>query len=68
MAFMVAAGRPVFGLQTSGSALLYLALEDSERRLHGRTKLLINSNGLSDADLYTKFNYITQAPILGDGL
>ncbi len=68
MALMVAAGRPVFGLQTSGSAVLYLALEDSERRLYGRTKLLVKSYGLSDAELHSKFYYMTQAPMLGDGL
>ncbi len=68
MALMVAAGRPVFGLRTSGSPVLYLALEDSERRLHDRTKLLIRSYGLSDAELHSKFYYMTHAPMLGDGL
>jgi|GEM_PF-2438055 len=68
MALMVAAGRPVFGLQTSGAAVLYMALEDSERRLHDRTKKLIKSYGLSDAELHSKFYYMTHAPMLGDGL
>jgi hypothetical protein len=68
MALMVAAGRPVFGLQTSKTPVLYMALEDSERRLQGRTRKLIQSYGLADADLRSSFHYMTQAPMLGDGL
>lgn len=68
LALMVAAGKPVFGLQTHKSPVLYMALEDSERRIQGRTRKLIQSYGLSDADLKRTFHFQTKAPRLGEGL
>ena len=64
---LVAAGRPVFGYTTSKSDVLYMALEDSERRLQGRTRKLMQTHNLTDTDI-SGFHYCIDAPKLGDRL
>ena len=64
---LVAAGRPVFGLRSTKCDVLYMALEDSERRLQGRTRKLMASHGLTDQDIQG-FHYAIHAPRLGENL
>lgn len=61
MCLSVAAGTPFLGRSTTRGNVLYLALEDSERRLQKRMRQidLTPSNGLS---------FLTQAPTLEEGL
>ena len=42
LSLMVASGRPVMGVQTVSRPVMYLALEDSPRRLQDRCKVLLN--------------------------
>ena len=65
---LVAAGRPVFGLTTRKSVVMYLALEDSDRRLQERTRKLMRSHGVTDADIRDTFLCATEAARLGEGL
>lgn len=64
----VAAGRAIFGLKTHRAKCLYLALEDSERRLQDRTRKLLASYNMTDADINGHFLFTTQAARLGEGL
>lgn len=41
MGLQIAAGEPFFGRSTTKCSVMYLALEDSDRRLHGRLKKLL---------------------------
>ena len=65
---LVAAERPVFGLKTHRSKVLYMALEDSDRRLKLRTSKLMDSHSLFDNDLAGYFFKTTEAKQLGKGL
>jgi len=68
MLLMVAAGRNAFGLNVNQSSVLYMALEDSERRLKDRTRILMDSYQISDNDIDGRFYVTTEAKKLGDGL
>jgi hypothetical protein len=68
IAISVAAGRPVFGKPTSGKAVLYLALEDSQRRLQRRTNGCMNSLGISPADFGDRLQLSTTSKRIDSGL
>lgn len=57
------AGRPFLGFQTNRCRCLYLALEDSERRLQARLERLLNGEPAPD-----NFDIVTRAPMLNSGL
>lgn len=59
----VAAGTQFLGCRTIKSGCLYLALEDSERRLQERTNKI-----LGDKDAPEGFDYATSALAVGEGL
>lgn len=64
----VAAGVPFLDRQTDQGSVLYLALEDSERRLKQRAKKLSLMTGISH-DAYRPFiDMATKAPTVKDGL
>lgn len=64
----VAAGVPFLERQTDQGSVLYLALEDSERRIQQRTKKLSLKTGIGK-DQYAPFIELTpQAPTVKDGL
>lgn len=67
MLLLVTAGRPVFGYASLKCDVMYMTLEDSERRLQGRTRKLMATHGLSDADI-RGFHYTLSIPRLGEGL
>lgn len=68
MLLCVAANRKVFGLNVNQCDVLYMALEDSERRLKNRTHKLMKSYGITDNDINKHFHVTTEAKKLGDGL
>ena len=63
LAVAVSQGKPFLGKTTERSCVLYLALEDSERRIHDRIKQI---SGPED-DLSNLY-FSTTSPRLGDGL
>ena len=63
MSINVANGMPFLGRTTQKSGVLYLALEDSERRLKQRMNKLLN-NGQAPSNLY----FLTKAGTLDTGL
>ncbi len=64
----VAAGGTVFGQQVKRSKCLYMALEDSDRRVQMRTAILQRSMGITSADLGDNFFHLTDCERLGGGL
>lgn len=68
IAISVAAGRPVFGEETSGKGVLYLALEDSQRRLQRRTAGCANSMGISLLEFGDKLHLSTTSKRIDTGL
>lgn len=68
IALLAAAGRDIFGEPTSATHVLYMALEDSERRLQNRTKKIMWSHNLTDADIGDRFACVIEALRLGEGL
>lgn len=65
---LVAAGRPVFGQKTYRSKVLYMALEDSDRRIKDRTRKLMQTHGLVNSDITGYFFTTINALRLGEGL
>lgn len=59
----VAAGKTFMGRTTTQAGVLYLALEDSERRLQSRMRKILKS-GLAPSNFY----FMTAAPTLAGGL
>ena len=68
MLLKVAAGQNVFGLNTLQCETLYMALEDSERRLRDRTLKLMYSYNITDKDINNRFHITTESKTLGNGL
>ncbi len=64
----VAAGRPVFGKETSGKTVLYLALEDSFRRLQRRAVGCSKTLGVSHEVFADKLHMSTESPRIDTGL
>ena len=68
MCLSVASGEPFLGRDTDKGDVLYLALEDSERRLKQRTKKLSFKTGI-DQDAYRNcIDMATKAPTVANGL
>ena len=67
-AMLIAAGKPVFGMKTNRCKTLYLALEDSDRRLQARTLKLMRTHGIGNNDINGYFYSTTESSKLGDGL
>ena len=62
MCLSIANGTPFLGFQTRHSRPLYIALEDSERRLKERAGLVLGHPNLPE-----DFLYMTKCPTLGNG-
>lgn len=65
MCMAVAAGEPFLGRKTMPGSVLYMALEDGERRLQKRTAEYTELTGLS---LSENLHIITKSPTAKDGL
>ena len=68
IAICVAAGRAVFGQTTSGKRVLYLALEDSERRLQQRLRQCSGSLGIPPDNFAEKLHLSTTSKRIDTGL
>ncbi|MCB1775722.1 MAG: AAA family ATPase [Gammaproteobacteria bacterium] len=68
IAISLAAGRPVFGKATSGRPVLYLGLEDSERRAQRRLKGCANALGIAPNEFGDKLHISTSAKRIDNGL
>lgn len=68
IAVSVAAGRPVFGRPSSGRRVLYLALEDSERRLQRRLKQCSGSLGIAPAEFADNLHVAVTSKRVDNGL
>lgn len=68
IAICVAAGKPIFGKQTSGRTVLYLALEDSQRRLKRRAKGCANSLQINPAEFGNKLHLSVTSKRIDTGL
>lgn len=63
LAVAVSSGKKFLGFQTHKSNVLYLALEDTERRIYERIMLVLNGNHMPDG-----LSFMTRAFTLSDGL
>lgn len=63
LALAVSAGTDFLGKKTKGCKTLYLALEDSRRRLQSRMNKLLGSVVAS-----RNLEYLTESPLMGNGL
>jgi len=68
LALSVAAGRPVFGRQSSGAETLYLGLEDSERRLQRRVAQCARAMGVTTQEIGDRMHVSTTAQRIDSGL
>jgi len=68
LAISVAAGRPAFGRRTSGATVLYLGLEDSERRLKRRLGQCARTLEVQPHVLAHKLHLSTTAQRIDTGL
>ena len=68
IAISVAAGRPVFGRSTSRSGVLYLGLEDSQRRLQRRAKGCAASLGIDPGEFASRLHLATECARVDAGL
>jgi len=68
IAICIAAGRLVFGKATSGKHVLYLALEDSHRRLKRRAMGCANSLGINPVEFGEKLHLSVTSKRVDNGL
>jgi hypothetical protein len=68
MAISIAAKRPVFGKATSGKRVLYLALEDSLRRLKRRVRGCADALGISPPEFADGLHLATTSKRIDTGL
>ena len=68
MLLRIAAGGEMFGHQVKQSKVLYMALEDSERRLKDRTIKLLGSMNILSESVAGSFSVTTECARLGAGL
>ncbi|MET0013050.1 MAG: AAA family ATPase [Sedimenticola sp.] len=67
-AISTASGRPVFGRKSSGRRVLYMGLEDSERRLQRRLKICASSLGIDVGEFAGNMDVTITSKRLDSGL
>ncbi len=68
MCMAIAAGEPCLDRKTQKGKVLYLALEDSERRLKSRAKHIRFKTGIRKDQYRNNLEMLTKAPTVKDGL